>query len=193
MSRNHCHHIAMVLQCRKMTSQNLKGRQLVQQKRTGLTKKNWKVLQPPKEKYGRPKHRVTGRFSLSVEMLRKSYRLYIPVKSFNKSTSSKQPKSCSSIIGRHETWIAELHLTVCDENDILTPSNWLSDNHIYACRLIMKSQFPNLEGFTDTLLVSCGKVRNPIKRHEIHIHNQNIKQWVTSAFRNGTLTVYDFL
>ena len=126
-------------------------------------------------------------------MLRKSYRVYIPVKSFNKSTSSKQPKSCSSIIGRHETWIAEMHLTVCNENDILTPSNWLSDNHIYACRLIMKSQFPNLEGFTDTLLVSCGKVRNPIKRHEIHIHNQNIKQWVTSAFRNGTLTVYDFL
>ena len=57
----------------------------------------------------------------------------------------------------------------------------------------MKSQFPNLEGVTDALLVSCSKVRNPLKRDELHIHNQNIKQWVTSAFRNGTLKIYDFL
>jgi hypothetical protein len=87
--------------------------------------------------------------------------------------------------------MAVLHLTIGDENVLLTPNGWLSDKHIYASQCIMKSQFPNLEGFMDTLLVSCGKVTNTIKKDGIQIHNLNIKHWVMSAFINGTLTVYD--
>ena len=57
----------------------------------------------------------------------------------------------------------------------------------------MKSQFPNREGLMDTLLVSCGKVTNPIEKDGVQIHNLNIKLRVMSAFMNGTFTVYDSL
>ena len=98
--------------------------------------------QLPKGKYGRPKHPYTGRVGQTAEMLRKTYKVNIPVKSFNESTLLKKE---------------------------------------------------NLEGFMDTLLVSCGKVRNPIEKGGIQIHNLNIKHRVMSAFMNGTLTVYDSL
>ncbi|XP_028417456.1 uncharacterized protein LOC114541851 [Dendronephthya gigantea] len=157
-------------------------------------RKKRKIQQLPKGKYGKPKHRYTGRVGQSAEVLRKSYKVNVPVKSFNKSTGNKLPKiDNSSTNDQPKTWIAKLHLTVFDENVLLTPNGWLSDNHIYACQFIMKSQFPHLEGFIDTLLVSCGKVRNQIKRDGIQIHNLNIKHWVMSAFMNGTLTVYDSL
>ena len=148
-------------------------------------------IQLPKGKYGRPKHRYTGRVGQTAEMLRKTYKVNIPVKSFNESTLLK--KENNSLKHRPKTWIADLHLTVSDENVLLTSNGWLSDKHINASQFIMKSQFPSLEGFVDTLLVSCGKVRNPIEKSGIQIHNLNIKHWVMSAFMNGTLTVYDSL
>ena len=124
-------------------------------------------------------------------MLRKTYKVNIPVKSLNESTLQK--KENNSLKDRPKTWIADLHLTVSDDNVLQTSNGWLSDKHINASQFIMKSQFPNFEGFMDTLLVSCGKVRNPIEKDGVQIHNLNIKHWVMSAFMNGTLTVYDSL
>ena len=118
-------------------------------------------------------------------MLRKTYKVNIPVKRFNESTLQK--KENNSLKDRPKTWIADLHLTVSDENVLQTSNGWLSDKHINVSQFIMKSQFPNLEGFMDTFLVSCGKVRNPIEKDGVQIHNPNIKHWVMSAFINGTL------
>ena len=47
-------------------------------------------IQLPKGKYGRPKHRYTGRVGHTAEMLRKTYKVNIPVKSFNESTLQKK-------------------------------------------------------------------------------------------------------
>ena len=148
-------------------------------------------IQLPKGKSGRPKHCYTGQVGHTAEMLRKTYKVNIPVKRFNESTLQK--KESNSLKDRPKTWIADFHLTVSDENVLQTSNDWLSDKHINASQCIMKSQFPNLEGFMDTLLVSCGKVRNPIEKDGVQIHNLNIKHWVMSAFMNGTLTVYDSL
>ena len=97
-------------------------------------------------------------------MLRKTYKVNIPVKRFNESTLQK--KENNSLKDRPKTWIADLHLTVSDENVLQTSNGWLSDKHINASQFIMKSQFPNLEGFMDTLLVSCGKIEIPLKSME---------------------------
>ena len=56
-------------------------------------------------------------------MLRKTYKVNIPVKSFNESTLQK--KENNSLKDRPKAWIADLHLTVSDEN-VLQTSNIVS-------------------------------------------------------------------
>ena len=53
-------------------------------------RKKRKIQQLPKGKYGRPKHRYTGRVGQSAEMLRKGYKVNIPVESFNEGTLQKR-------------------------------------------------------------------------------------------------------
>jgi hedgehog interacting protein len=73
-------------------------------------RKRRKIQQLPKGKYGRPKHRYTGRVGQSAEMLRKTYKVNIPIRSFN--TSGTLPKSeNNSSKDRPKTWIADLHLS----------------------------------------------------------------------------------
>ena len=68
----------------------------------------------------------------------------------------------------------------------------LNDEHIYAAQMLLKRQFPNIEGFQDTLL-SEKKAFRPFPFNSIQILYTDKCHWVTSTSLGGIVTVYDSL
>ena len=171
-------------------------------------KKKRNIATLTKRSYGRPKHPYTGRVGKHAEIMRKNYKVHVPLVAENPkkrklskaetielSSSSKKP--CKNLPPK-QPWVclANLTLSLVDKTTLIS-GNLLNDNHINAAQVLLKNQFSHIGGFTDTLLVSYQHATG-IKSSSTSVSNitqiHNLPgHWLVSQSHGQSVIVYDSL
>ena len=94
----------------------------------------------------------------------------------DKNTSTKLTKS------------VKVNVLEKDRNTILSNGR-LDDNFINESQNILKKQFPNIDGWQDTML--CQTLFSAVSEESDQIHQTRKNNWVCSASINEHLRVYD--
>ena len=119
------------------------------------------------------------------------------VQSCEKSENVSEKKSVSDVRKSNERggrravryWQNKLHLTFQDKFNIINGS-WLSDSHMRAANEIARSQFPQINGFQDTVRIAMQNKSGkweipaehlvPVTPPSVQIHYNGNSHWVTS-------------
>ena len=67
---------------------------------------------------------------------------------------------------------------------------WLTDDHMFYAQVLLRIQFPTIDGWQSTLLAQNNGYL-PAKMDAIQIHIVSDSHWVTSARLGGTVTLFD--
>ena len=110
-------------------------------------KKKRNIATLTKRSYGRPKHPYTGRVGKHAEIMRKNYKVHVPLVAENpkkrKSSkaetielSSPSKKPCKNLPPK-QPWVclANLTLSLVDKTTLIS-GNLLNDNHINAAQVL---------------------------------------------------------
>ena len=173
--------------------------------------KNYVKGNLPERKYGKPLHPYSKRVGSHAEMMKKHYKINAPVNASDKITHTKgtnsrqgkpgvtmkstidltnvnntQQSSCDAM------WIPCLGLRKEDEKILQSSRAWLNDSLINSTHNLLRRQFPNIKGLTNSQYVAAKKSPQcSLTSDCIQIHQSEHSHWVVSSVSNGKITVYD--
>ena len=193
---------------RKLTKSSRKGDESTKIKRSKKVAKDDKDCLP-KRKYGKPRHPFAKRVGRHAEIMRKQYRVNIPIGRVPTTVSTKVTENTSKNIidltsindssgtvnASCETiWVPSLGLRKEDESILQNNGTWLNDSIINAAQDLLHRQFPYVNGLVNSLCVASKKSAPcPLTGIGIQIHNSGNMHWLVSTVVNGEITVYDSL
>lgn len=160
----------------------------------------------PERKYGKPRHPFAKRVGRRAEIMRKQYRVNIPVNKVPARTIPKYvknpPKNVVDLTcqddnaekpSRSTMWVPSLGLRKEDEDILQSNHAWLNDSIINSAQDLIRKQFPNVKGLANSLRVASKK-SPPCPSTAtcgIQIHHSGNMHWVVSSVSGGNITVYD--
>ena len=173
--------------------------------------KNYVKGNLPERKYGKPLHPYSKRVGSHAEMMKKHYKINVPVNASDKITHTKgtnsrqgkpgvtmkstidltnvnntQQSSCDAM------WIPCLGLRKEDEKILQSSRAWLNDSLINSTHNLLRRQFPNIKGLANSQYVAAKKSPQcSLTSDCIQIHQSEHSHWVVSSVSNGKITVYD--
>jgi hypothetical protein len=188
---------------RKLAVSTMKGEEnMKMSKKAKKVKKDVKDCLPER-RYGKPRHPFAKRVGRHAEIMRKQYRVNVPIKKIPASSSTTKPSkniidltnqgSSAEKSSSDALWVSSLGLRKEDEKILQSSHAWLNDSIINSAQDLIHQQFPNVEGLANSLQVASRKSL-PITSEcgtSIQIHHSGNMHWVVSSASNGGITVYD--
>lgn len=193
---------------RKLPKSSRKGEESAKIKRLKKVPKDDKDCLSER-KYGKPRHPYAKRVGRRAEIMRKQYKVNVPIGRVPSTINSKVTEntsknvidltnlneSTSTVNASGETvWVPSLGLRKEDESILQNNGIWLNDSIINAAQYLLHRQFPYVKGLANSLCVASKKSAPcPLTGTGIQIHNSDNMHWLVSTVFNGEITVYDSL
>eukprot|EP00112_Aurelia_sp_Birch-Aquarium-sp1_P003936 Seg1446.6 transcript_id=Seg1446.6/GoldUCD/mRNA.D3Y31 product="hypothetical protein" protein_id=Seg1446.6/GoldUCD/D3Y31 len=102
----------------------------------------------------------------------------------------------SAVVDDHWKTIGKVRLLQTDKAILMSADKWLSGNIINATQHLLKSQFPSLSGFQDTMTIKSKRVK-PVEGEFIQILHKSESHWVTvsniATADTEVVSIYDSL
>ncbi|XP_066278835.1 polycystin-2-like [Branchiostoma lanceolatum] len=87
-------------------------------------------------------------------------------------------------------WIPNLKLTA-EDKAVLLSNDMLTDKHIHAAQMLLRRQYPGLEGLQDTAVGASPYGYTRVSGEGLQIHHAGILHWVVSSSIGGHVSVFN--